>query len=154
MSGPTLVPPSSGVAHLPGADTTAANPKDDAYLRLHRREQIVQIWVLVIALLFCAAMTIGFMVFAFRVVTHVMPLEPLAQLPKFDWHLLLIGSGLIIPPTIVMIAVLSKVYPRQKDSGTTEQPRADSPTSSITYLSAALRDVSKALTDVTGHLGK
>ena len=71
-----------------------------------------------------------------------------------DWHLLLLGTGLILPPTIVLFALMRRVYSSSDDgSGASAAKVAEPETPSAELLSGVsdvLQKVVQMVTEISG----
>lgn len=110
-------------------------------------------WLFLFALGFIALLTIGFMVFA-----GVM-LCLLFKRPNFvfDWHILLIGSTLILPPTVLLFLLANRIYAddhHKKPKGDDETAKEDSATSPINQLVQTCSELMKTCSELVGKLGK
>lgn len=75
--------------------------RDEAKQRV--AHQSYAFWV---GVAFVFAMTLAFLLFANKIVCIIEKNSGL-----IDWHILLLGSGLIVPPTIIMFALIRRAYP-------------------------------------------
>ena len=109
--------------------------KTGSLLNLDQQKLQQRSWFFFTAMLACAVMSGAFLYFAYKVLCIVESNGGIVP----DWHLLLLGSGLIIPPTVILFGLMRQVYK-------VEASRDEAPDSGETYpvfhaLLSALKDV-------------
>lgn len=101
-------------------------------------------WLFWFVLAFIAVMTLGFLVFA-GAITYVLVKEI-----KFDWHYLLIGSSLILPPTVLLFLIVSRVYHDGHADDGKKEPSANTPGEQvISTCSELMKSVSELASTLT-----
>jgi len=113
--------PEVEVRDLAGGVLPAADEQLQSKILSYHDQRKTQRKVLFYAALgFSGLMTLAFLCFVFRLLGvaesngGTMP----------DWHLLLLGSGLILPPTIILFGLMRRVYGTEDNSksGAEQQP--------------------------------
>lgn len=125
-----------------GKISEAAEVVDRSLLDLYAQRKTHRTVLFYASLVFCTAMTLAFLWFVLRMVC----LFAQASWFEFDWHILLLGSGLIVPPTIILFSLTRRVYdPDTQSSGGAELPSQEA-VSSASGLLQSITDLVKGLT--------
>lgn len=78
----------------------------DAQAGLYKQRHDQRKWLFISALVAAAVMVVAFMAFVASVLCWVWKNPE----NRFDWHILLLGSALIIPPTMVVWNLMKQVF--------------------------------------------
>lgn len=110
--------------------------------QLERYDQQIKqrTWFFGAALAFSGVMTGAFLYFGFRVLCMIETNS--GQAP--DWHFLLLGSGLIIPPTVVMFGLLRRLY-ELEHQGKKEKAEAPPTSEVLGEVSGMVKSVSEMI---------
>ncbi len=103
----------------------------------------------VAALFFSGLMTAAFLYFGHRILYMIETNSGMAP----DWHFLLLGSELIIPPTIVMFGLLRRLYDLERQSKK-EKPEPLPAGNVLGEVSGMVKSVSEMIGAVTDKLIK
>src|SRR5690606_9551680 len=113
-------------------------------------------WLFGFALGFIGMLTVGFLVFAGVMLCLLYNRDQF----NFDWHILLIGSTLILPPTVLLFLLANRIYAddhhkkgkadEAKDAVKAEEPAA----SPVNQLLQTCSELMKTCTELVGKLGK
>lgn len=118
MAEKTLVTPEDEARDLAGGSLPVADEQLQSKILGYHDQRKTQRWVLFFAaLLFSGLMTGAFLWFVDKLLCLIETNN--GKMP--DWHLLLLGSGLILPPTIILFGLMRRVYAAEDSS----KPGAD-----------------------------
>ncbi|NLR74332.1 hypothetical protein [Leeia aquatica] len=101
--------------------------RENSTLDMLKQQSKHRNWVIGFAMGFAGLLAITFIIFVCRVTTFATstphgpqvvtlpasassPVAVPVAYPAFDWHLLLLGSSLIIPPTIILFILIRRVF--------------------------------------------
>ncbi|MTD33253.1 hypothetical protein [Paludibacterium denitrificans] len=98
----------TGPLRAPGytQSSTESDKAFNAQSRLYQQRHDHREWLFMAALAAAGIMVIGFMTFVSSVICWIW----LHPDKKFDWHILLLGSALIIPPTMIVWNLMKQVF--------------------------------------------
>lgn len=119
-------------------------------LEYHTQRKAQRSGIFAAVLTFCAVMTLAFLIFVYELLCLTTANGGIVP----DWHLLLLGTGLILPPTIVLFALMRRVYSSSDDgSGASAAKVAEPETPSAELLSGVsdvLQKVVQMVTEISG----
>lgn len=114
----------------PQQEEAFTRQRDESLQR--RRHRTVALWA---GLLFTTVMVVGYIMFAAKV------LRLLQKGIAFDWHVLLLGSGLIVPPTLILYVTLKNAYNNKEEkSNGIDLPSSD-PLKAVADLFKSVADL-------------
>jgi hypothetical protein len=113
-SDPVTGPPQLRIPNENAQSETLFNAQVGLYQQRHDQRK----WLFLAALVATGGMVLTFMVFVSSVVCWVW----VHPEQKFDWHILLLGSALIVPPTLVIWSLMKQVF---RSDGKLENGKGD-----------------------------
>lgn len=142
--GQILTPPDQEPTTQSGIDQSSAQAskqKEELFqIQQRKEEQTIthRKWVVILALCFAVTMTTAFLFFTYNIMGNIAK-------SKIDWHFLLLGSELIIPPTAILFALLRS----QNHDG--DKGKKDGEVSASSSLA---RDITSIVSSVAKGLAK
>lgn len=141
---------------IPSAELTEERPKDEIGVDLSQdsednKKQSVQDTIAfqesadrrsMQRSLFNSAISLSVLMFSFAAVLVSVIVYKATDTSKFDWHLPLLAAAFVVPPTLILIAIIRAIYP---SSGKSDDKDNLPALNLIKEIAVAVKEAAKAL---------
>lgn len=145
---PVEATPEEEARDLGGGKVSASDaPIQQQLLDLYHQRRGQREALFGVSVVFCVIMTFAFMWFVFRMVCVFE--ANAGKIP--DWHILMLGSALIVPPTIILFGLMRRVYdPDDGSNGNGTSPESPSG-EAISQISELFKNLAELLTSTKNN---
>lgn len=134
-----------------GTVSTQEQALHERLLDLYEQRRRHRSWFFVAALAFSAAMTAAVLWFGHRLMSLIESNNGLSP----DWHFLLLGTGLIVPPTVVLYGLMRRLYELENRENNGKDKSSESPAGEVlSEVGGMVKSVTEMVSAVTGTIGK